>query len=404
MQDVYLWMLIFAGAAIGLLGLFLAASERELKKSRRKIVAVVAQLEAGPKLITLDNPVESPSSDAPAPADGTMMQGNGLDEGARQSDNAATAEATTAEFRPETNGRRSSQPEILALRASNEQLQQEVETLKDRLQSSESRHGAAMAQDQSAAAERAQLQSEIAQLRSQLQTSRWQAEASSAASQRLAELESREAAFHERQTDAEAQLSALRQELIAASAQAQEFHASHERIAELERLYQEVKDENRELEAERSRWQERIATDDDQRRRSAVLRQRLDELEGQHAALIERHRQLHNELAAAARLLEIPLDGGAEAPLPPQSSLAAELRQFPTAALDGAFDAARSDDGENDEMHLDSRSSAASAGIGPMIAEANPAGAMTAQKRKRRFGIFPAMLALAIAQFAARVC
>ena len=41
MDSTFVWILVFAGAAVALLGLFLLASERELKAKRREIEKLV---------------------------------------------------------------------------------------------------------------------------------------------------------------------------------------------------------------------------------------------------------------------------------------------------------------------------------------------------------------------------
>ena len=47
MDSSFVWILMFAGAAVALLGLFLVASERELKSKRREIEELLAKLEQG---------------------------------------------------------------------------------------------------------------------------------------------------------------------------------------------------------------------------------------------------------------------------------------------------------------------------------------------------------------------
>ena len=47
MGSIFVWIVMFAGAAVVLLGIFLVASERELKVKRREIEALLSRLENG---------------------------------------------------------------------------------------------------------------------------------------------------------------------------------------------------------------------------------------------------------------------------------------------------------------------------------------------------------------------
>ncbi len=47
MENIFVWLLIFAGAAIALLGLFLVASERELKNKRLELERLSTNVDRG---------------------------------------------------------------------------------------------------------------------------------------------------------------------------------------------------------------------------------------------------------------------------------------------------------------------------------------------------------------------
>ncbi len=388
MEDISLWMLIFAGGAIGLLGVFLSASERELKKTRREVETLVARLENSPKIVTLDNPVEAQSIDSNATTAAPAKEQEFQDRIAYLTSELETSRKSADEFRSQRDLLKSDHVELLELRAINQQLEGEISHLKGERQSAESRVNAARDDGQDAANDRAQLESVIADLQSQLETQRVRGEELTAARQRLAEYESRETIHIDEQNNAQAQIRALQQELCAANEQAQNLHAAHDRVTEMERLYQEAKHEIRHLEEECSRWQEHVGGDDDQKRRGALLRRQLDELQSKQAALIERHRQFQNDLTAAIRLLEVPPDGLGEASAPRTLPAETETRPFPMAMAHGDTDALGN--GGNHEIHAESASSAISAGMNPMIPAIDPSGTMLAGRRKRRFGIFPA--------------
>ena len=390
MEDISLWVLIFAGGAIGLLGVFLAASERELKKTRREVEALVAQLENSPKIITLDNPAESQPVDCVAVVGASAKDQELHDKIAYLTSELETSRRSAEELRSQRDHLKSSQVEILELRAANQQLEGEIAHLKGQLQSAESHVSAALGEGQNAANDRTKLECEIADLKSQLEASQVQIGELEGARQQLADFESRETIHRNEQKNAEAQIAVLRQELFAAKEQVQELHATHDRMAELERLYQNAKHEIRQLEEERSHWQERLAGDDDQRRRGAMLRQQLDELLSKQAALIERQQQFQNDLAVAVRLTEIPPAGIGDASVPLALPTENEARSFPMVMAKVNIDAPSDGDGGNHEVHTDSSSSAVNTDMTPMIPAINPSNTIITGRRKRRFGIFPA--------------
>lgn len=385
MEDLSLWVLIFAGGAIGLLGVFLAASERELKKTRREVETLVARLENSPKIVTLDDPAE------PQPVDSVAVAGdqNLHDKIAYLTGELETSQRSAEELRSQRDHLKSSQVEILELRATNQQLEAEISHLRGELQSAESHVNAARDDGQNAANDQIKSQAVIADLQNQLEMHRVGGEELAAARQRLADYEARETIHIDEQKNAQGQIKALQQELFAAKQEAQNFYAAHDRVTEMERLYQEAKNEIRNLEEECSRWQERVGGSDDQKRRGAMLRQQLDELLSKQAALIERHRQFQNDLVATVRLTEVPPDGMGDDSVPLALPTGNEARSFPLVMAKANIDAPSNGNGENHEIHAESGSSAISNDMNPMIPAIDPSSTMIAGRRRRRFGIFP---------------
>ena len=390
MEDISLWMLIFAGGVIGLLGVFLAASERELKKTRREVEALVAQVENSPKIVTLDNPADTQPIDSNAATAAAAKELELQDKIAYLTGELETSQRSAEELRGQRDHLKSSQLEVLELRAINQQLEGEISHLKGELQSAQSHVNAAQDDGQNAANDRMQLQAVIADLQNQLDMHRVGEEELAAARQRLADYESRESIHIEEQKNAQGQIDTLQQELFAAKGDAQNFHAAHDRVTEMERLYQEAKNEIRNLEEECSRWQERVGVGDDQRRRGAMLRQQLDELQSKQATLIERHRQFQNDLTAAIRLTEVAPDRIDEASTPPALPMENEAWLFPMTMAPADTDALGNGNGGNHEIHTESGSSAISTDINPMIPAIDPSSTKLAGRRRRRFGIFPA--------------
>ena len=389
MEDISLWMLIFAGGAIGLLGVFLSASERELKKTRREVETLVARLKNSPKIVTLDDPVEPQPIDSNAATSAGAKEQELNDRIAYLASELEASRKTADELGSQRDHLKSAQAELLELRATNQQLEGEISHLKGELQSVESRASAAQSEGQDAASDRAKLESVIADLQSQLEAQHERGQELTAARQRLADYESRETIHTDEQKNVQEQIRVLQRELFAAEEQARNLHAAHDRATEMESQYQEAKNEIRQLEEECSRWQERVGAGDDQKRRGVMLRQQLDELQSEQAALIERHRQFQNDLTAAIRLLETPHDGMNEASAPRALPTETEARPFPMAMAHSDGDALSYGNGGNHEVHADPDSSAVSPGVTPMIPGIDPSSTMIAGRRKRRFGIFP---------------
>jgi len=360
MEDLSLWMLITAGGAIGLLGVFLSASERELKKTRREVEAMVAQLEAAPKMITLDDPVEPQPMDVVAPTGLTAQDQDLSDKIASLTSDLEASRRTVEELRRERDRLQLSEAEFFDLRASHQQLQAEIVHLKEQLQAGESRAGAAA----DAADDRQKLHSEIADLKSQLETSQAKGRELEIARQRLAEFESRQTFDKEQQLKLEAQYATAQQELAAAKETLDAVGAAGDRVAELERLYQGAQEENRRLEQEMIAWRERLAGADQQRRRYAMMRQQLDELQSKHGSLLEGQRRFQEDLAGALRLLELSTDGGA------------------------GPDMIVSKNGDDGQADADSGYADASVEIAVAQGGMNPPGVTSIGKRRRRFGIF----------------
>jgi chromosome segregation ATPase len=389
MEDLTLWILIFAGGAIGLLGVFLTASERELKKTRREVESLVARLENGSKIVILDNPVEAQPLDSEVATASQGREQELQDRIAYLTSELEASQKSVEEFRSQRDLLKSDHVELLELRSTNQQLEGEISHLKGELQSVQARVDAAPFDGQTAANDRAKLESVIADLQSQLESHRMREEELATARQRLADYESHEPIRIDEQKNAQEQLGVLRQELCAAEEKIQELNAAHDRRTELERLYQEAKNEIRQLEEECSRWQERVAGSDDQRRRAAMLRQHLDELQTKQAALIERHRQFQNDLTAAVRLTEVSPDDHDEAPAPKAWQSENEALSFPLAITQADSDALNTRNNGDHEMQAD-EASATGTDMSPMIPGIDPSSTMIAGRRRRRFGIFPA--------------
>ena len=202
MEDLSLWTLIFAGGAIGLLGVFLSVSERELKKTRREVETLVARLENGSRIVTLDDPVEAQPIDSNGATAAAVKDQELHDRIAYLTSELETSRKSADEFRSQRDHLKSAYTELLEIRATNQQLEGEISHLKGELQSVESRASAAKSEGQDAASDRMQLQGEISDLKNQLEAQRGQLSELAMARQRLADYESRETIHTDEQKSA----------------------------------------------------------------------------------------------------------------------------------------------------------------------------------------------------------
>ncbi|HEX2933042.1 MAG TPA: hypothetical protein VHV54_25160, partial [Candidatus Binatia bacterium] len=170
MENIFVLVVLFSVAAVGLLGFFLFASEKELKVKRREIEELVTKFESA-----------SPGS---APVQAAMLQPDNVElaelrarnqelqnelsglSGKLESSRRSIQELEAAQQHAEGN-----QAETQLLRTANDQLHAELNDLRNRLQASESRGTGSAVQNQDSTERHAQLQSEITDLKQKLQES-----------------------------------------------------------------------------------------------------------------------------------------------------------------------------------------------------------------------------------------
>ncbi len=391
MEDLFLWMLIFAGAVIGLLGTFLIASERELTKKRREIEELAAKGEGNRTVITLDQPDEPKPTEAPASAELITKNQELREEISSLSSKLEASQRTLEDLRVEQHRLIDAESENRGLRADSQRLEEEIANLKNQLQSGQSRLSESGSQAGDVADGQLQLQNEVAELRNQLELSQAKVGELEAAQQQLAESESRETILKDQQQRLAAQLASLQSGLSAEREKIHELDAARQRLGEMERLYQGAQDSNRRLEEEMSRWRERLAGSEESHRRLAILSQHLDELRSAHGSLMASHHEFQQGLAAVARLLgtlsESIADCAASSNVQPWVAHAGSGAE-PLSAPSNGF-------GEHDSAHADSGSSNSSATPAASMQEENIPKVETAKKR-RRFGMFLPVVVLAV--------
>jgi predicted nuclease with TOPRIM domain len=168
----------------------------------------------------------------------------------------------------------------------NQQLRNEIATLRTQLQTSETRLSESAWQNQEVAERYARLQNEVVDLKQQAEEGQARVRELEATQEQLGMVESREMILREEQDKLKAQIADLQRELDTGKEKVQELDATCERLAEMERVCQELHEENRRLE-DISRWQGRLAESEETQTYVSTLRQQLDELQTKQAAVSE---------------------------------------------------------------------------------------------------------------------
>ncbi|HEU4342350.1 MAG TPA: hypothetical protein VFU31_12335 [Candidatus Binatia bacterium] len=297
MESTFIWMLVFAGAAIALLGTFLVASERELKLKRREVASLAAKLSSNEE--ESGSATEGPGADTSDAAELLATNSELVEQISALRANLETSRSRIEELEADRDQIDDARLENRNLRAESQQLHETIAELQRKLQGNEIK----LSQQREIGGNESRLQAEVAVLRQTLETTQARLREVAGAQERLAEAESRAAILAMDQENLNAQLTELKKELAEAHEKIRELTAAHERLSEMERLHQEMRDNNHRLQEEMSRLQERIAESEANRRRLETLRQSFDDLKARQAALAEVNVKFQADLAAFADLI-----------------------------------------------------------------------------------------------------
>jgi len=386
MENMFVWMLVFAGATIGLLGTFLIASERELKKKRREANELAARINADQSACDESHPLQPAET---GPATEFIARNKELaDEVASLSNRLESSQTTGEALAAVQHELTASQLENAELRNSNQQLEDEIALAKSQLDISHTQLGESRNEHQDVAARYTQFEMENANLRNELEQSRCKILALENTQARWGGIESRESLMKEQQQRLESQIAELNKDLMAARESLQELETTRDQLKKSETLRKQFVDDNQRLQQEISRWQERLADSEEQRRRLSTVRHNLEALKTKQAAVSESHRQLQEELDALARFVEPSesiLDATSPLTIPETASPSNGQDSFPS------------------ELN---RGDVTAEPLTPFSAPPTslaPETANTPGARRRRFGIFPVIAALTIGGSAAGI-
>ena len=347
MQTLFVFILVSAGVLMALMGVFLIASEKELKSKRREVETLLAKLEdalkgTAPAIApTQDNSTQL--AELRAANQELQSQVAGLSGKLELSRRAiAELESTQQSGAADPDAHRQ-------LRVSNEQLRTEVNELRGRLEASQAHAPATDAAHQDASLQLTGARNEIAELRQQLDDSQAKVRGLETAQRNTVNVAALEAQHLEERGRLQARIAEMEKAISTDREKLSELDALRDRCTESEQTQQALRDEIHRRDEEIPRWQARIAE-------AEAHRQQLGALQKPYSELLFRQRELQQDLEAFAHLMGTSEQAGQA--MPPT----AKSPDQPAAA--------------------DSPAPASSA-----AAESQP-------KRARRFGIFPVVILL----------
>lgn len=368
MESTFVWIVMFAGAAVALLGLFLIASERELKVKRREIEALLAKFENSPQ-----NPAPG---QAAQPETGQMELMELRAKNRELQDDLAALTGALEASRKDAASLQASRPaeetEMQQLRSANDRLSEEARELRSQLAAYEAQVRTSASHDQNAQQGQARLQAEIDDLRQNLEKSHAKIRELEDARQHLPDLNVIESEHRRERQSLNERISELELRLSTEQEKSAELPALRQRLTAADTTHDSLRAEVRRYEEEIPRWQARIAGAEENRHRLAALQAPYKELLSKQAALAERQRELQEELVAFATMIAAPADGIPD----PDPVVPAESTDLSAQTTAGA-----------------PSSEARGAKI---AAHEPPANASSTEPRRRRFGILSALFLVSL--------
>src|SRR5262244_643313 len=268
METLYVWLFIFAGATMIVLGIFLLASERELRKQQREIDVLRRNqrpsepqgFETHPsaELMTRNKELIEKISSLSSELEESKRMMEELQSERHQrvsyfelKQQLQASQGTIKELEIE-------QLRLAGVNFENQQLRDEIANLQNQLEASEIQLRES-AWENREAEHNEQLQNEIVELKRQAEKGHATARELEAVQEQLGAVESREMILKVQQHMLEVQIENLQRALFMEKQAVQELDATRERLAGMERVCQELREENRRLEDDISRWQVRPA-------------------------------------------------------------------------------------------------------------------------------------------------
>ena len=399
MDSIFIWMV--AGATISLLGVFLIASERELKSKRLELKELKDKLAEGPvqensNTSTAAYPQEDETSaELVARNEALLQQVSSLSKKLEASESKLEQLET---LRAHLNGKESENAE---LRADHERLQAELSTLRNRTESNEPRSDET---DWNSGEE-----IKITELKEQLEASQAKLHDLESTREELANVESLRKDFEELQRSHEVSTLQLQNALAAEQENRKALEMTQIQVSDMEQRCKELTDGNVRLREDNSQLQQQMGQNQQQVERLEILRQRLEELRLKQAEVTERDHVIQQEIKAVSELLDAPRhtsqpevlkvihhdrrnDLIAKKPVNTENGDVNQQSPYPEldSSHDNGFDETN---GISSEPHHGSANFSVTAVAGTQV---NSEFSGSQLKKKRRFGIFPAAMGVLV--------
>jgi hypothetical protein len=397
MDSILIWMV--AGATISLLGVFLIASERELKNKRHELEELREKLAEGPvrdnsNTATPAYPQEDgTSAELVARNEALLQQISSLSKKLEASENKLEQLET---LRAHLNGKESENAE---LRADHERLQAELSTLRNRTESTEPRTNET---DWNLYGE-----AKVTELKEQLEASQAKLHALESAREQFADVKSLRKDFEELQRSHEDSTLQLQNALAAEQENRKALETTQMQLSDMEQRYKELTDANGRLRENNSQLQQQTDQNQQQAKRLEILRQRLEELRLKQADITERDHVIQQEIKAVSQLLDAPqqstqpviqdhrrnvIDLAMKEPVNTENGDINQQSPYPEldSSRDNGFEETN---GISSEPQHGSANFSVTAVAGTQV---NSEFSGPQLKKKRRFGIFPAAMGVLV--------
>ena len=409
MDTIFIW--VVAGAAIGLLGIFLVASERELKSRRQELEELKHKLADVPAPGVSIAPTDAFPQENGASAELVARNEELLLEVSSLSKKLEASESRLEQLETLRAHLNSKESEITELRWDRERLNAELATLRTPSESNDPHPDEASRNSQKDA--------EIAALKEQLEASQAKVRDLESAPVQPADAESGQKAFEELQSSLEVSTSQLQNALAAEQEKQKALEASQMQLLDIQQHHHELSEAHLRLREENSQNQQKLTNQNQlQVERLVILRQRLEELRSKQAEVSERDRLIQEEIVSMSQLLDLAPEFAQRLESPNAISEdrhnVLEFRGKDFADTDHAdivertpfgapasevhvlhndsFDKTNGISAEPQHHHSTSLTTAIAAGT-PMTSELSRSGL---KKKKRRFGIFPAAMGVLV--------
>jgi len=384
MDNIFVLIVLFAGAAVALLGFFLVASEKELKVKRREIEELLNKLENAPEGSS-PVPMATPPDHSGELADLRAQNQDLQNQVSALSGKLELSRRSIQEMESAQQNAQIDQAESQRLRAANDQLTAELNELRSRLQSSDTHSAGSVAQNQDAAERHAQLQSEIMELKQKLQENHGRLREVEGLQQKADRVDRLETEQREERQKLQGRIADLEREVSSNHEKTRDMAALQERLAQSEHDRATLREESQRHDQETARWRERIAEGEENRRRLAVLQAPYEQLLSKQSSLADQQREFQGELAAFARLMTTPAQenhsAGSSIGIPSEGSTQSRL--------------SGSESRENSGSPVVAFTNSQDSGAPSQSGLQEYAATAPQEKAKRRFGIFSAVILLA---------